>query len=366
MEYENQQRISIIPGFFQFFNGYFRVFSTFAVDSCAEKKFVKLIQKHRNIPSFIEIFNIFFFLSFSPQIQSHTDPTVYYKEKELACPWISSSNDNLDKEAFIGFESPILSTVLNSPPESVDSNHIYEDDSIYCNTSDLMESEQSFNFVLAQPYEHSQDFLHTDLHNEIDQIANEHKYSMLSNNECEIDDHSMHNDDDDDDDEEDIDDDEDTPILGNADLMIGSPTSAANAINSQEEILNETMNNNNTNIVNMNKAQCTLLLKRNQCLPQLQLTATFQMMPVQNDDSVKMAQITTTTTTIAPPVAEATTEEEKPANNGNGVISTPQLEDEILEMEGDFRKFDLISYIDSNDTNVSKHVVRTTHVFAST
>lgn len=212
-----------------------------------------------------------------------------------------------------------------------------------------MDSEQSFNFVLAQPYEHSQDFLHTDLHNEIDQIANEHKYSMLSNNKCETDDHSMH-----DDDDEDSDDDDDTPILGNADLMIGSPTSATNVINSQEEILNETMNNNNSNIVNMNRAQCTLLSKRNQCLHQLQITATVKMMPVQND-AEEMAQ----PTTIAPPsAAKATIEEEKPANIELGVISTPQLEDEILEMEGDFPKFDLISYIDSTD-NVSTQVVNT-------
>lgn len=277
------------------------------------------------------------FLSFL----SYTDPTVYYKEKELACPWINSSNDNLDKEDFIGFESPNLSTVLNSPPDSVKSNHIYEDDSnsIYCNTSDLMESEQSFNFVLAQPYEHSQDFLHTNLHNEIDQIANEHTYSMLNSNKSNIDDHNMH----DDEDEED-DDDDDAPILGNADLMIGSPTSASNVINSQEEILNETMNNNNTNIMNMNNAQCTLLSKRNQYLPQLQITATVKMMPVQ-----EMAQNTTKT----PPVAKAAAEEEeKPVNNGNGVISTPQLEDEILEMEGDFGNFDLIKFIDNDNVSI--------------
>lgn len=205
-----------------------------------------------------------------------------------------------------------------------------------------MESEQSFNFVLAQPYENSQDFLHTNLHHEIDQIANEHKYSMLSNNDNEIDDNHMH-----DDEEEDEDDDDDTPILGNADLMIGSPSSTSNVINSQEEILNETMNNNNTNIMNMNNAQCTLLSKRNQCLPQLQLTATVKMMPVQND-TVEMATTTTTTTIKMPPVAE----EVKPASNGSPVISTPQLEDEILEMEGDF-PFDLIKYIDND--NVSKH-----------
>lgn len=285
------------------------------------------------------------------------DPDMYFKEKEMARPWLSSSTDTLDKEDFIGFEElPIsMSSVLNSPPESVKSNHIYEDDSnTMYNTSELMDTEQSFNIVLAEPYNYNTQeyFLHSDFHQEIDQIANEHKYSMPTVNrqqnlmnivKCE-----NTNESDDDDDDED-----DTPIFGNADIMISSPSSAT-VVNSQEQILNETLNNNNSNTMNMN-AQSTLLTKRNQCLPQLKLTATVKMMPIENcigstpaapvpplpSPSVAAAAATTTS-----PAAE----KEKTVNNANTVISTPQLEDEILEMESDFPNFDLVSYI-NNDTN---------------
>lgn len=253
---------------------------------------------------------------------------MYYKEKEMARPWISTSTDILNKEEFIAFEhSPIsLSTVLNSPPESVKSNQFYEDDSNN-NQSELMDSdEQSFNLILAEPYENSQDFFHANLHREIDQIANEHKYSMLNENR-QNDSTDESNDDDDE-----ADDDDDAPILGNADVMISSPPSATVA-NSQEQILSESINHNSSNIV-MNQAQSKLLTKRNQVLPPLTFTATVKMMPIQNCNG-------------STPVAGTAT-----ANNANPVLSTPQMEEQILEMECDFHNFDLVNYID--DDNVSK------------
>lgn len=275
---------------------------------------------------------------------------MYYQEQEKARPWISSSTDTLDKEDFIGFEQiPIsMSSVLNSPPESVKSNHIYEEDSnTMFNTSELMDTEQSFTIVMDEQSEYSPHYFYSDFHEEIDQIANEHTYSM-PNKQMNIVKYENDNVTDDDDDN----DDDDALIFGNADVMISSPP-PANVVNSQEEILNETLNNsnnnNNNNIVNMNIAQSTLLMKRNQCLPQLKLTATVKMMPIENCKASSIPVAEAAAAAAAPATPASGTEQKNPINDTNAVLSTPQMEEDILDLENDFPNFDLVSYID-NDT----------------
>lgn len=277
----------------------------------------------------------------------------------MACTWINSSHDNLsiDNDKFLGFESPInlLSSVLNSPPESV-SSHISNEDRDECetkgvfqnNTDDmLMESEKSFDFVdaLAQPMQHSQDFVYTGptgFHNEIEQISNLQTYSDSiepTNNFLKIESNDIN---------DNMDVENDTPICGN-DLMLSRQTGIKF---SQEMIATDVMNNNNNNNdfinnnnsdekmdvnrIQMPKAQAKLLTKRNQCLPQLQLTVT--VCPVETESGPA-------TTTI---------EMNKSTSNINikpAVISTPQLTKEILEMELE-HDFDLVAYIDAD--NVSK------------
>lgn len=279
-------------------------------------------------------------LGFSLSLFDSVDLNPYdTKEKEMACQWINSSQlpmDNLSinlENGFVTFgESPnsLMSTVLNSPPESVKSQISNEDSnsSIYC-TSDMMEQEQSFNFVdpLIQPMKNSQDYLcfpgANGFHDEIEKLSNEPAYNNNSGNFVYVknENHPMN---------EDV-----TPILGNDFMLTGNAGFKFN-----QQIIKKEPNNINTNEMmklkdeNMNEitmhAQPKLLAKRNQCLPKLKLSITVA--PIENG-------------------IISNVDDRVPANNTT-VVSTPQLLENIVAMEDDF---DLVNYIDSD--NVSKRIL---------
>lgn len=263
----------------------------------------------------------------------------------MADSWIDSSHDNLsmnkeDYNAFNESSISLLPIILNSPPESVKSHTSYDDadcsyNNIFLNTSnEMMEQEKSFDFVdestLIQPVKYSQDIVYpgaNSFQEEIEMVSNERTFSICNNNNT-IDFIKS---------EDDTMDELDTPILGD-DLMF----SRQSAFKFNQHV-NEKMNENmkftieaeedadvNVNIMMpAQNVQPKLLAKRNQQLPKLHLK--IKMCPIINGNNTNM--------------------EEKAITN-TGVISTPQLTKEILEMENDF---DLVNYIDADHVSAVKN-----------
>lgn len=229
-----------------------------------------------------------------------------------------------------------MSSCLNSPPESVQSNSCNEDSNCATNSflyDDKMQPERSYNFVddaLAEPMKNSQDLLYpgaNGFHDEIEQVSKE---QICDINDVHIEfvktDYEHENED------------SMEPILRN-DFMLGEKTGFkfSQRMPKIEPIENSVPVMMALSDCNMNTtpklAQPKLLAKRNQTLPKLQLKVKI-MRPIESGNITNM-------------------DDKCPTKNNNLDVTTPQLYKDILDMERDFvdDKIDLISFIDSDNVS---------------
>ncbi|XP_031620716.1 uncharacterized protein LOC116339151 isoform X2 [Contarinia nasturtii] len=260
--------------------------------------------------------------------------------------WIDSSNANFnlskDDDYFADDNTAILlPSTLNSPPDSVKS--VSSNDDADCSIEFFNNNnEKSFNFIsedaLNQPLKNSQDFLYPGpmgFHQEIEMnLCSEDMFNCqdIIDEPIVID----------------VDETPSNKIIGN-DMMLGRLNAMpmpmqqysdvkikSEPIEESEQIINgPDMNMNTINVPVQHVAPAKLLARRAIDRPQLKL-------------KIKLDTKTKNVTII---------EEETIPINNNGVISTPQLTEEILEMEGARNGgFNLIDYIVKDDVQTENMV----------
>lgn len=255
-------------------------------------------------------------------------------EKENACTW----NNSLHSETFTSINSP-FSSILNSPPESVKSNESNDEQCANTFNYDDIDREQSYEYesvdeYALRPIKTTPDFVYpvTLDFEEIAKIASS-DCTMISNDINEFvksrEETYM---------------DIETPILGD-DLMFGRLTNSQTILsNSFLNIKEETVTNDT---VEMDKETvCDLNANIIPANIQPKMTAT-----VPKNERKKLNLI------ITPPQLQhaiASNMSDNKSTNDTGVLSTPQITQNILDLEQDFLekgKWDLVKYIDSDNVS---------------